>query len=94
MVLIQGANGQGKSNLIEALYMLAIAKSLRASTDKELVRHQSLNGDSHAQVSAAVQRRSGQTRVQVDFKVGNAGSQYASTGHLAERQNWWARSTR
>ena len=75
MVLIQGANGQGKSNLIEALYMLAIAKSLRASTDKELVRHQSLNGDSHAQVSAAVQRRSGQTRVQVDFKVGNAGSQ-------------------
>ena len=75
MVLIQGANGQGKSNLIEALYMLAIAKSLRASTDKELVRRQSLNGDSHAHVSAAVQRRSGQTRVQVDFKVGNAGSQ-------------------
>lgn len=75
MVLIHGANGQGKSNLIEALYMLAIAKSLRASTDKELVRRQSLNGDSHAHVSAAVQRRSGQTRVQVDFKVGNAGSQ-------------------
>ena len=69
MVLLHGANGQGKSNLIEALYLLAIAKSLRANTDKELVRRQSLVGDSHARVSATVQRRGGDTRVQVDFKV-------------------------
>ncbi len=74
MVLVHGANGQGKSNLIEALYMLAIAKSLRASTDRELVRRQSLVGDSHAQVSATVQRLAGDTRVQVDFRV-DAGSQ-------------------
>ena len=74
MVLLHGANGQGKSNLIEALYMLAIAKSLRASTDKELVRRQSLVGDSHAQMSATVQRRGGDTRVQVDFKVAANGS--------------------
>lgn len=70
MVLLHGANGQGKSNLIEALYLLAIAKSLRASTDRELVRRESLVGDSHAQVSATVQRRVGDTRVQVDFRVG------------------------
>jgi len=75
MILIHGANGQGKSNLIEALYMLAIAKSLRASTDRELVRRQSVDGDSHAQVSATVQRRGGDTRVQVDFKVAANGSQ-------------------
>jgi len=75
MVLIQGANGQGKSNLIEALYMLAIAKSLRASTDRELVRRQSVDGASHAQVSATIQRRGGDTRVQVDFKVAANGSQ-------------------
>ena len=75
MILLHGENGQGKSNLIEALYLLAIAKSLRASTEKELVRRQSLGGDSHAQVSATVQRRSGDTRVQVDFKVSANGSQ-------------------
>ncbi len=75
MVLLHGANGQGKSNLIEALYMLAIAKSLRASTDRELVRRQSVDGDSHAQVSANIQRRGGDTRVQVDFKVAANGSQ-------------------
>ena len=75
MILLHGANGQGKSNLIEALYMLAIAKSLRASTDRELVRRQSVDGDSHAQVSANIQRRGGDTRVQVDFKVAANGPQ-------------------
>jgi DNA replication and repair protein RecF len=80
MVLLHGANGQGKSNLIEALYMLAIAKSLRASTDRELVRRQSLVGDSHAQVSATVQRRGGDTRVQVDFSVAANGSTDGAVG--------------
>ncbi len=76
MVLLHGSNGQGKSNLIEALYLLAIAKSLRASTDKELVRHQSLVGDSHVQVSATVQRHNVDTRVQVDFMVAINESQH------------------
>ena len=40
MVLFQGDNGQGKSNLLEAIYMLAVAKSPRASSDRELVRRQ------------------------------------------------------
>ena len=40
MVLIQGDNAQGKSNLLEAIYLLAIAKSPRASADRELIRWQ------------------------------------------------------
>ena len=40
-VLVQGDNGHGKSNLLEALYLLVIAKSQRASTERELVRQQS-----------------------------------------------------
>ena len=31
LVLILGDNGQGKSNLLEALYLLAIAKSPRTA---------------------------------------------------------------
>lgn len=89
MVLLHGANGQGKSNLIEALYMLTIAKSLRASTDRELVRRQSVDGDSHAQVSATIQRRSGDTRVQVNFKVAANGSQDGgNTSELAPTEDF------
>jgi DNA replication and repair protein RecF len=68
MILFEGVNGAGKSNLIEALYLLAIAKSLRASTDRELVRWQPAAEEAHAQVAAAVQRDSGRLRVQVDFR--------------------------
>ena len=37
MLLLEGRNGQGKSNLLESLYLLAIGKSLRNSADRELV---------------------------------------------------------
>jgi len=67
MVLLEGANGAGKSNLIEALYLLAIAKSLRASSDRELVRWQPAAEAAHAQVAAVVQRDSERLRVQVDL---------------------------
>ena len=35
--VFEGENGHGKSNLLEAAYLLAIAKSPRASNDRELV---------------------------------------------------------
>lgn len=37
LVVLHGDNGQGKSNLLEAIYLLAIAKSYRALSEKELV---------------------------------------------------------
>jgi DNA replication and repair protein RecF len=68
MVLVQGNNGHGKSNLLEALYLLVIAKSQRATTERELVRQQSIGEEFFSQVAAVVQRRGGPVRVQVDFK--------------------------
>ncbi len=35
---IIGDNGQGKTNLIEAIYMLSMAKSFRINTDKDLIK--------------------------------------------------------
>ncbi|MFW5800119.1 MAG: DNA replication/repair protein RecF, partial [Spirochaetota bacterium] len=35
---IIGDNGQGKTNLIESIYLLGMAKSFRISTDKDLIR--------------------------------------------------------
>ena len=56
MLLFKGENGQGKSNLLEAIYLLAIAKSARASTDRELVRKQSISADTYSRVAAEVDR--------------------------------------
>jgi DNA replication and repair protein RecF len=37
-VVILGANGQGKTNLLEAIYYLVLFRSLRGARDRELVR--------------------------------------------------------
>ena len=68
MVLVHGNNGHGKSNLLEALYLLVIAKSQRASTERELIRRESVGVEFFSQVAAVVQREDGLVRVQVDFK--------------------------
>ena len=70
MVLVEGGNAQGKSNLLEALYILAIAKSTRARADRELVRWQATPEPAYARVAALVLRDGGRTRVQVDFLAG------------------------
>ena len=68
MLLFKGENGQGKSNLLEAIYLLAIAKSARASADRELVRKQSISADTYSRVSAEVDRNGDSLRLQVDFQ--------------------------
>ncbi len=37
--VLVGENGQGKSNLLEAIYLLATTKSFRASKDSEVIRN-------------------------------------------------------
>ena len=69
MVLFQGRNGQGKSNLLEALYILAIAKSPRVSSDRELIRQPAAPEDAYAQVSATVRRGSEDLRLQIDYQA-------------------------
>ena len=56
MVLLYGSNGQGKTNILEAIYLLAVVKSPRASSDRDLVRREALERGEHSQVSAVVQR--------------------------------------
>ena len=69
MTLVEGENGQGKSNLLEAVYMLAIGKSARASNDRELVLVTPGGEESYSQVSAVVQRDDDQLRAQIDFRT-------------------------
>jgi DNA replication and repair protein RecF len=49
-VVISGDNGQGKTNLLEAVYCLTTSKSFRATKPGELVRH----GDAVASLRATI----------------------------------------
>ena len=67
MVLVSGANGQGKSNLLESVYLLAIAKSPRAASDRELMRRQHPDVATHTRVAARLVRGAESLRVQIDL---------------------------
>ena len=57
-----GNNGQGKTNLLEALYFLSHARSHRTSTDRELIR----TGETFARVQAQLENHHYEGRVQVE----------------------------
>ena len=67
LTLFQGNNGEGKSNLLEAAYMLAIAKSSRASNDRELVNWSLAESGGHMQVLGV--GRAGDTTIQAQIDV-------------------------
>jgi DNA replication and repair protein RecF len=74
--VIQGLNGQGKSNLLEAVYMLSVAKSPRASQDRQLIGWELLASGGHAQILGVAKDAEQTCKIQVDFEVG-AGMQMA-----------------
>jgi len=44
LTVIQGANGQGKTNLLEAIHLLATGRSPRATAERELISWLALDG--------------------------------------------------
>ena len=72
MTLFQGDNGAGKSNLLEAMYLLAVARSPRASSDRELVRRINHEGEFYAQVAGNVERRPNSVDLHINFRTTNA----------------------
>ena len=81
MTLFQGDNGAGKSNLLEAMYLLAVARSPRASSDRELVRRINHEGEFYAQAAGNVERRQDSVGLQVNFRTTNAPN--TATGGIA-----------
>ena len=72
-VVVYGGNGQGKSNLLESIYMLAIAKSPRASADRELVRRQASDPIVYSRVAAVIREGADDLKLQID--IGAAGAE-------------------
>ncbi len=74
LAVFQGANGQGKSNLLEAAYLLAIAKSPRTGADREVLNWDIARNGGHAQVLGVAREGDHTVQAQVDIDVAPAGA--------------------
>jgi len=73
LVFVLGANAQGKSNLLEAAYLLALAKSYRTNTERELISW-SVQQEGDAPVEGTlivgdVEQREGRLKVVIALRV-------------------------
>jgi DNA replication and repair protein RecF len=76
-VVIVGGNAQGKSNLLEAVYLLSTMRSPRADSDGELIRQQAAQMEGTpplARLVAEVEGRDGTVRLEMAV-VGRGGGQ-------------------
>lgn len=69
-VVIIGANGEGKTNLLESIYYLVLFRSLRGATDRELVRFGEkgffVAAKSGARITAGYELDGGRKKVTID----------------------------
>lgn len=63
VVVLCGANAQGKTSLLEAVYLLAIARSFRAENEREVVNFSAARGGQQALVGGHLEK--GDQRLQV-----------------------------
>lgn len=79
VVLFVGPNAQGKTNLLEAIYVLTLTKSHRTSKDKELIRW----GSESAHLSANMERRQGSCKLDLTI---NQNGKKAKLNGLEQRK--------
>ena len=80
-LVFYGDNAQGKSNLLEAVYLLCLAKAYRASSDREAICKTPAEDPDHAQVLSTVQRGPDRVRIMVDMRL-EASEREGSPPHL------------
>ena len=80
MTLVSGANAAGKSNLVEAIYMLASLRSTRAQTEGELIRWDAPSPQ--VMRVAGTAWREGEA---VDVEVALAAREGGNAGHARQR---------
>lgn len=74
-----GDNAQGKTNLIESIYVLALARSHRTNKDRELIQWQ----EDAAYIKGIVSRR--QQSLPLDLKLSSSGK-IAKINHLEQKK--------
>jgi len=77
VTLVQGRNGQGKTNLLEAVYYLATSKSRHARTEREAVdRAAAEEPIPYARIRGEVERREASTTLEILFTLRGDGLNY------------------
>ncbi len=77
VTLVQGRNGQGKTNLLEAVYYLATSKSRHARTEREAVdRTAAAEPIPYARIRGEVVRRGESTTLEILFTLRGDGLNY------------------
>ena len=80
VTVLQGDNAQGKTNLLEAIYLLATAKSHRATTERELLKWSvPKEGLEVARLLAQVQKGNGTIQVEIALMGAYPRDERAST---------------
>jgi DNA replication and repair protein RecF len=70
LVVLHGDNGQGKSNLLEAVYMLAITKSPRTETERSVISFAALEEAPYTRLTGAVRlENDSTTQIQIDMAI-------------------------
>jgi DNA replication and repair protein RecF len=77
--VILGENAQGKTNLMESIYVLAMAKSHRTSNDKELIRWD----QEYAKIEGRIKKRN--TSIPLELAITKKGKK-AKSNHLEQRK--------
>ena len=77
LTTIVGGNAEGKSNLLEALYLLAIGRSYRAASDGDLVAWDAARAGGYAIVAATLDGPEGPVELRVGIGGGAGGGRAA-----------------
>ena len=77
--VILGENAQGKTNVMESIYVLAMAKSHRTSNDKELIRWD----EEYAKIEGRVRKRN--TSIPLELIISKKGKK-AKCNHIEQRK--------
>lgn len=89
LLIFNGSNAQGKSNLLESIYILALTKSPKANSDKDLIRFDSLQSEPFTRIAGTINRRGHETSsVQIDIGLLESttlGNQGESNGILRKQ---------
>ena len=80
VVVFFGPNAQGKTTLLEAVYLLAVARSFRAENEREVLNFQAAAEGSQGLVSGTVEKKGEKLQVYVGYQCSPArsGEQYRS----------------
>ena len=67
-IVLVGANAQGKTSILESIYLLAVARSFRTENDREGINWEAVDETAHAMVAGIVERKAGRERVTMGYQ--------------------------